>query len=62
MRQPSTAVIYPILPEHIKRLYEGKNVFCKYVGERPLNIPIGGKLIFYQSWGKGGRNSSWGNP
>jgi hypothetical protein len=46
------AIVYPLLPEHIERLLKGKNIFCKYVGERPPNVTVGGKLIFYQSGGE----------
>jgi hypothetical protein len=45
----NAAVVYPLLPEHIERIFNGKDVFCKYVGEKHVNINVGNKLIFYQS-------------
>lgn len=46
------AVIYPMQPEHISRLLEGKDVFCKYVGRaRKLRLCNGTKVLFYASGG-----------
>jgi hypothetical protein len=51
LKLQNKAVVYPLLPEHIERLLKGKDVFCKYVGEKPPSVSVGGKLIFYQSGG-----------
>jgi hypothetical protein len=51
MEQTAAAVIYPILPHHLRRLYEGKDVFCKYAGKGRPNVAAGSKLIFYLSGG-----------
>ena len=46
------AVIYPLLPEHISRILNGKSVFCKYIGKpQRLRIREGTILIFYSSGG-----------
>ncbi|MEM4091326.1 MAG: DUF365 domain-containing protein [Thermoplasmatales archaeon] len=51
MKSKSEAIIYPILPEHADRLFKGKDVFCKYVGERLPSITVGAKFILYLSGG-----------
>ena len=51
MKRSNEAVIYPILPQHVDRLFRGKDVFCKYVGRKAPNIAAGGRLIFYRSGG-----------
>jgi hypothetical protein len=43
------AIIFPILPEHIQRIFDGKDVFCKYVGRGNPNISIGNHILFYAS-------------
>jgi len=49
MEERKMAVIYPLLPEHIERIFRGKDVFCKYVGKGAPSIKEGSKLIFYAS-------------
>ena len=42
-------LIYPILPEHIERIFQGKDVFCKYIGKGTPRLKVGSKLLFYAS-------------
>lgn len=51
MKSKSEAVIYPLFSEHMDRLFKGKDVFCKYVGERLPNITVGAKFMLYLSGG-----------
>ena len=51
MKEPKYGIIYPLLPNHIKRILGGKDVFCKYVGRGVPNIQKGSKLLFYESGG-----------
>lgn len=43
------AVIFPLLSEHIQRLFDGKDVFCKYVGVGKPRISIGNHILLYAS-------------
>ncbi len=43
------AYIYPVLGDHIERIFAGKDVFCKFTGERNLGIGVGTKILFYAS-------------
>ncbi len=49
MRESKEAVIYPLLPKHIERIFKGKDVFCKYIGRGTPSINQGSKLLFYAS-------------
>jgi len=43
-------IIFPVLPEHLRRFFEGKKrVFVKFVGNVPLWLQSGSKLFFYES-------------
>jgi len=44
-------MIYPLLPEHIERIFQGKKIFCKYTGKGTPKLHIGNKLLFYASGG-----------
>lgn len=48
--EPHYAMIYPLLKEHIERIFAGKDVFCKYTG-RNFRIGAGTKILFYASQG-----------
>jgi hypothetical protein len=43
------AMIYPLLRGHINRIFQGKDVFCKYTGQRTFRINSGTKILFYAS-------------
>jgi len=46
-------VIFPILPEHIRRFFEqGKRVFIKFVASAHTGLRRGSKLFFYESRSK----------
>lgn len=45
-------MIYPLLHEHIERIFQGKDVFCKYVGKGNPGLKVGDKLLFYESRGQ----------
>jgi len=49
MEEHKAAVIYPLLPQHIERIFQGKDVFCKYVGKGTPSIKEGSKLLYYAS-------------
>jgi hypothetical protein len=49
MKERKVAVIYPLLHEHIERIFQGKDIFCKYVGKGIPRIGFGSKLLFYVS-------------
>lgn len=49
MKESKEATIYPLLPEHIERMFRGKDVFCKYTGRGNPRIKEGSKLLFYAS-------------
>lgn len=52
LKEPKYAVIYPLLSEHIDRLLRGRDIFCKYVGNKRPNLIEGSKVIFYASRGE----------
>ena len=52
MERHNAAMIYPLLPEHIERIFEGRDVFCKYVGKGRPRIGEGSKLLFYALGGR----------
>jgi hypothetical protein len=52
LKEPKYAVIYPLLSDHIDRLFGGKDIFCKYVGNKRPSLMEGNKIIFYASRGK----------
>jgi hypothetical protein len=43
------AVVFPILPKHIERIFKGRDVFIKYTRESNLRIGRGTKILFYGS-------------
>jgi hypothetical protein len=43
------AVIYPLLPKHLDRIFDGKDIFCKYQGRGKCRLEIGNRLMFYAS-------------
>ena len=52
MERHKEATIYPLLPKHIERIFEGRDVFCKYVGKGRPRIGEGSKILFYASGGR----------
>lgn len=53
MKEHREVVIYPLLREHIERIFQGKDVFCKYVGRGIPSIEVEDKLLFYASGSRG---------
>lgn len=51
MKEPKYGIIYPLLPNHIKRILGGKDIFCKYIGRGVPSIQEGSKVLFYESGG-----------
>ena len=47
--EPVHAYIYPVLRDHIDNLFEGKDVFCKYTGQKNVGIGAGTKILLYAS-------------
>lgn len=42
------AIVYPIYNNHLRRIFEnGKDVFCKYVGNRTIYVGKGTIIVFY---------------
>jgi hypothetical protein len=45
-------IVYPLLPEHLQRIFDGKDVFCKFFpGLGKPKIHVGDKVLFYSSGG-----------
>lgn len=51
MNEPKYAIIYPFLRGHIERIFQGRNVVCKYAGKGRPSIAKGSKVVFYASGG-----------
>lgn len=49
LEEPYYAVIYPVLPNQVERVFDGKDVFCKYTGQRNVGVGEGTKILFYAS-------------
>ncbi len=52
MKEPKYAMIYPFIRDHIQRIFEGRDVICKYTGRGTPNITTGSKILFYASGGE----------
>jgi hypothetical protein len=42
-------VIYPLLPKHLERIFDGKDIFCKYHGRGRYRLDKGNYVMFYAS-------------
>lgn len=51
VRSPYFAMIYSKIPSQLDRLFDGKDVFCKYTGHRLVRIGEGTKSLMYASIG-----------
>lgn len=43
--------IFPVLPQHLERIFAGRNVFCKFIGKGKPKLTPGMKILFYSSRG-----------
>ena len=51
MKEPKFAVIFPFSRDHIERILKGRDVICKYIGERNPRLAPGSRVVFYASGG-----------